>query len=279
MNTTETVDLVERVRHHRLYTHPIWEHWVQAEPSPDVLGALFHQIQRFCASTRPGWVFPDGLRKIGLERQAELLEEIVSSEAGHGPELATMAAHIINRASIRASGDRLFSELCDQSGVEGWLKGASDRVLGTLPGYDAMTGLTVQARQAIAVFERRKSAEPGTVLQNLGTALALEVISNQELIPGEKCALVDSGLYGVSLEEPEMHYLKEHWGECGAERQHEANVVRAIEGALSEENEDLIRRGVDDFLNSLARLWDVLDAALLKSGCQEAAWVLGVEEG
>lgn len=267
MNTTETVNLVERVRHHRLYTHPIWEHWVQAEPSPDTVGALFHQIQKFCASTRPGWVFPNGLREIGLEGQAALLEEIVSSEAGHGPQLATMAAHIINRASRTP----VFGELYDQAGIEEWLKEASDRILGTLPGYDPATGLTVQARHAIAVFERRKAAAPATVLQNLGTALALEVISNQELIPGEKYALVDSALYGLSLEEPEMQYLKEHWGECGAEQQHEANVVAAIEGALNEENEDLIRRGVDDFLDSLVRLWDVLDAALLKSGCQEAA--------
>jgi len=266
MNAT-TTELVEQVTRHRLYTHPIWEHWAESPPPPDVVGALFHQIQCFCASTRPGGALPEGLRALGLGHQAELLEEIVASEAGHGPELATMAAHIINQAAGRS----VFGDLYDQAVIEAGLKKASDRILGTLPAYDPITGLTVQARRAITVFERRKLTDPASVMRNLGTALALEIISNQELIPGEKLALVDSGHYRVSLDAPEMHYLKEHWGECGAEHQHEANVVTAVETALSRDNEQLIHRGVVDFLEALVRLWDVLDAALLQSGYAEAA--------
>ncbi len=59
---TTTARLVGMVKNHRLYTHPLFEHWAQEMPAPDVLGAMFHQIQCFCASTRPGWAFPDGLR-------------------------------------------------------------------------------------------------------------------------------------------------------------------------------------------------------------------------
>ena len=165
MNAT-TTELVEQVTRHRLYTHPIWEHWAESPPPPDVVGALFHQIQCFCASTRPGGALPEGLRALGLGHQAELLEEIVASEAGHGPELATMAAHIINQAAGRS----VFGDLYDQAVIEAGLKKASDRILGTLPAYDPITGLTVQARRAITVFERRKLTDPASVMRNLGTA-------------------------------------------------------------------------------------------------------------
>ena len=48
-------------------------------------------------------------------------------------------------------------------------------------------------------------------------------------------------------------------------------MVTAVETALSRDNEQLIHRGVVDFLEALVRLWDVLDAALLQSGYAEAA--------
>ncbi len=73
-------DLVDRVKNHRCYSHPIFKNWAKVEPEPPVVGALFHQIQSFCASTRPGWSFPDALKKHGLHKQSELLEEIVESE-------------------------------------------------------------------------------------------------------------------------------------------------------------------------------------------------------
>lgn len=266
MNAT-TKRLVEMIRQHRVYRHPIFEHWAQQAPPADVLGAMFHQIQCFCASTRPGGAFPVGLRVAGLARQAELIEEIVTSESGHGRDLAVMAGHVINRAA----GTPVFADLQDQATVEAGLKAASDRVLGGLPGYDARSGLTVQARRAIAVFDRRRHTDRESVLRSLGTALALELISNRQLIPGEKLALVDSRQYDVSLDEPEMHYLAEHWGECGAEQQHEQNVLDAIESAVTAETERLIEQGVADFCDALARLYDVIDTSLLQSGYAIAA--------
>lgn len=262
-----TAHLVGMVRSHRLYTHPIFEHWAQEAPTPDVIAAMFHQIQCFCASTRPGWAFPEGLRSLGLKRQAELMEEIVASESGHGPQLARMAGHIVNRAA----GRPCFADVYDQEAVEAGLKKASDAILGALPGYDKKTGLTVQAEQAIAVFDRRKQTDPESVWRSLGTALALEIISNQELIPGEKLALVDSNHYGASLDEPEMEYLKEHWGELGAEQHHEQNVVEAVTSAVSRHNKSLIAQGMQDFLDALTHLWDVIDTSLLRSGYAVAA--------
>ena len=254
--------LVADIRQHRCYTHPIFENWAANRPAPDVIAALFHQIQKFCASTRPGWDFPDALAKHGLLGESELLQEIVESEADHGPELARMAGFIVNKAA----GETVYPDVYDQADVEARLKAQSDRFLGDLPGYTPDAGLTVQARRAIAVFDRRKASDLDATYRNLGTALALEMISNNHLIPGEKNCLVDSGAYGASIDQPEMHYLLEHWGEVGAEQQHEKNAVAAVGAVLDEHTEPLIRQGAMEFLDALANLWDLLDSALLQSG-------------
>jgi len=259
-------ELTAIIESHRCYSHPIFMNWAKVRPAPPVIGALFHQIQCFCAATRPGWSFPKSLYELGSAEQAKLLQEIVESEEDHGPELAAMAGHIVNRAA----GEIVFRDLGNQEKVETGLKSFSDGLLSQLPGYDQETGLTVQARKAIGVFERRKQAGRDDTLRNLGAALALEVISNRHLIPGEKHCLVDAGHYGASLDEPEMHYLLEHWGEVGAESQHERNAIDAVNQSLNDEDRPLIVEGIYEFLDSLCALWDVLDTALLQSGIAES---------
>ena len=263
MTTTSSTDSLEQfVREHRCATHPIFEHWVEADPPPNTLAALFHQIQLFCASTRPGREFPNALRQLGMNEQSQLIQEIVASEADHGPELATMAAFIINQ---RSKAPR-FTNLTDQEAIEHELKRCSDEQLGHVTGYDSGLGLTPQARRAIMVMLRREQTEPAATLANLGTTLALEIISNRHLIPGEKHCLVDSGRYGVDLDMPEMHYLLEHWGECGAEEQHEQNALEAVRAVLDDDPQNLARihSGAADFLNALDALWDMLDETLLR---------------
>lgn len=56
MTTTDA--LIDRIKTHRVFDHPLYEHWAAAPPSAEVSGALFHQVQSFCASTRPGGEFP-----------------------------------------------------------------------------------------------------------------------------------------------------------------------------------------------------------------------------
>lgn len=260
---TMTIEnLVDRIRNHRCYSHPIFEHWAKASPDSAVVGALFHQIQNFCAVTRPGGNFPRALEQHKLSAESALLQEIVESEENHGPELATMAGYIVNRAA----GRDIFLDLYDQELVEGGLKDFSDRLLGSLPGYEPRTGLLAQTRKARAAFDGRQAMDRESTIRNLGTTLALEMISNRHLIPGEKDCLVDAGLYGASLEDQEMHYLLEHWGEIGAEQQHEKNAIAAVGSVLNDDTEALIVEGADLFLDSLVALWDVLDAALLASG-------------
>jgi hypothetical protein len=256
-----TVDeLVREIRTHRAYTHPIWDHWAARRLPPKSLAALFHQIQCFCASTRPGLAFPDGLDALGLEQQSKLIREIVASESGHGADLALMAGHLVNRSSPSI----VFDEIDSQEKVEKGLKQYSDQLLSHRPGYDHTTGLLPETAAAISVFRRRNDASPTATWKNLGTALALEIVSNRSLIPGEKYAIVDSGNYGVRLDDPEMRYLAEHWGEIGAEQHHEKNVVEAVTAVLNVTNADLIGEGVSDFLDALAALWDALDQLLVQ---------------
>lgn len=259
MNSSFVSPWIAAVENHPLYTHPLFDRWRAVEPGPEELGALFHQIQCFCASTRPGHAFPQTLRSLGHVEEAALMDEIVASESGHGPELATMAGYIINRAA----GRTLFPDLYDTAAVEDQLRRASDRVLGHVAGYDASDGLTAQARRAIAVFDSRRGTSAADAMRSLGVALALEIISNRHLIPGEKSALVESGLYGVSLDDAEMHYLAEHWGELGAEQQHESNVIRAITSIAGTGDNADVRGGVVEFLDALASLWDALDEHVL----------------
>jgi hypothetical protein len=258
-----TIDeLVERVQDHRCYNHPIFEHWAQVQPESPVVGALFHQIRNFCDATRPGGKFPGALAMHKLSQESVLLQEIIESEENHGAQLATMAGYVVNKAA----GRPVFGDLYDQQLVEQGLKELSDQILKNLPGYDPKTGLLAQTRRARAVFDGRQQVDLDATLRNLGTALALEMVSNRHLIPGEKIALVDADLYGVGLEDAEMHYLFEHWGEIGAEQQHEKNAVAAVGSVLTEDTETLVVEGADAFLDALAAMWDVLDSALLASG-------------
>jgi len=258
-----TIDqLVADIRSHRCYSHPVFHHWAKVSPDVETVGALFHQIRSFCDATRPGGNFPEALKQHQLSTESALLQEIVESEENHGPELATMAGYIVNKVANR----QIFSDLYDQHAVEAGLKEFSDRLLGSLPGYDPTTGLLAQTRRARAVFDGRQATDRTNTIRNLGVALALEMISNRQLIPGEKTALIDAGMYGAQLDDPEMHYLMEHWGEIGAEQQHEKNAIAAVGSVLNDETEELIVEGAMEFLNALAALWDALDAALLTSG-------------
>ncbi len=255
-------DIVAEIESHRCYSHPVFEHWAKNDPSTETIGALFHQIRSFCDSTRPGLNLPSGLKQLGLGPGGDLLQAIVESEEDHGPQLAAMAGHILNRSAGRG----VCPDVYDQAAVEARLKQCSDKLLGALPGYDHDSGLMPQTREAISVFHRRRATDEATIYKNLGTTLALEMISHRHLIPGEKHCLIDSGRYRATLDEPEMHYLKEHWGECGAEAMHEQNAHAALASVMNAANEELVRQGARDFLETVAAMWDLLDAALLESG-------------
>lgn len=252
-------DLVNHIRDHRCYTHPVFHHWAAVKPDAETIGALFHHIQRLCSCTRPALNFENGLSRLKLDEESEILASIIKSEADHGPQLATMAAHIVNQRS----GKAVFSSLTDQPGVEARLAEYSQRKLGAMPGYNAATSSLPEDRRVWEVFGRRTNDDADSTYLNIGALLAIELLANGHIIPGEVHCLLDAGLYGLDMEDPEMEYLKEHAGEAGAENWHERAAIRAVEGVLNPSNTKLVLQGANDCLDSIAALWDVLDKGLL----------------
>ncbi|MEO7732257.1 MAG: hypothetical protein ABIY55_14895 [Kofleriaceae bacterium] len=251
--------LVDHIRNHRAYNHPLFHHWAEVRPDAETIGALFHHIQRLCACTRPALNFENGLNRLQLDEESEILASIIKSEADHGPQLATMAAHIANRRS----GKPLFIDLTDQHAVEAQLAEYSQRKLGAFPGYSAATSSLPEDRRVWEVFDRRANDDAEFTYLNIGALLAIELLANGHIIPGEVHCLLESGLYGLDIDDREMEYLKEHAGEAGAENWHERAAIRAVEGVLSPSNEQLVVKGANDCLDSIAALWDVLDKGLL----------------
>jgi len=266
--TKKLLDIKSKIKEHRCYTHPVFDHWIITKPSPSAVGAFFHQLQRFCAATRPGWNFPEALTELDMLIEGQYLQEIVDSEVDHGRALAKMAGFIVNCAANHV----VFKELDNQIFIERALKKYSDQVLGALPGYAQGSGLTSQTRRAMSIFDRRKLQDRESTLLNLGSTLALEMISNNHLIPGEKRCLIDSNLYGTTMESPEMYYIVQHWGDLGAEHEHERKISAAVESVLNAEpilnmeTSKLIEAGAIELLEALADLWDLLDTELLRAG-------------
>lgn len=263
-----TIDqLLSRIESHRCFTHPLFQNWAKVNPDVETVATLFQQIQLFCSSTRPGGNYLEAMKVHGLVKENHLQQAIVESEENHGPELATMAGYVINKKANKT----IFPDLYDQEAIENKLKEYSNNILGNLPGYNKNTSLALQTQKAIDVLNRRQATDYETTIKNIGTTLALEKISNRQLIPGEKHCLVDANLYNLDINDPEMHYMLEHWGEIGAEQEHEKCAVEMVESVLNEKTEALIIEGIDDFLNALASVWDLLDSALLQSGYQQVA--------
>jgi hypothetical protein len=256
MNTSE---LVNHIRNHHCYNHPLFHHWATVNPTADVVGALFHHIQRLCSCTRPALNFENGLARLELDAECKILSAIVKSEADHGPQLATMAAHIVNRRS----GNIVFTDLSDQAAIEAQLAKYSAQKLGMMPGYDIATSSLPEDRRVWEIFGRRTTDDAETTYLNIGSLLAIELLANGHIIPGEVHCLLNAGLYGLNIEDREMEYLKEHAGEAGAENWHEREAICAVEGVLTSSNEQLVFQGANDCLDAIAALWDVLDRGLL----------------
>lgn len=250
--------LVGDIRAHRCYNHPIFKNWVRARPDPETIGAFFHHMEGLCTASRPGWNFAEGLSRLSLTAEQQILRDIVASEEDHGPHLVTMAAFLINRAAGRS----VCPDLYNQSAVEERLKACSRRLLSSLPGYDYASGRLEQDRRIQRVFERRKLTDRAATYRNIGTLLAVEMIADGHVFPGEVHCLFDSGLYGARREDPEMHYLFEHAGAEGAEVWHAQTAIQAAAAVVDAETEPLIREGAGECLDAIADLWDLLDAQL-----------------
>ncbi len=249
---------------HRCYQHSLFFDWAKANPSYNIVAPCLHQIRCFCDSTRIDHNFSTALRHHGYTEEADLQNEIVESESTHYDELLIMAAYIVNCSAKKT----IIHDINDVIQIGYILRITSNLYFCNVPNYNQETGLIKQTREAIDIFEKRKKTDLHNTWRNIGATIALETISHQQLIPGEKHAFVDSGIYGITLEDPPMHYLKKHWGEHGAEKQHETNAYTILDAILDDGNARYIMEGISGFLDSVAALWDRLDEAILMKAQQ-----------
>ncbi|MBP6084717.1 hypothetical protein KA517_00570 [Candidatus Gracilibacteria bacterium] len=186
---------------HPVFDHPIYKTIAKAPLYRDQMMLYWQGMGSYCAPTREGHALPQVLAKAGMIEASLLVASIFTSEAGHDIELAITARYFAEHCRTREQVVR-----------------ADIRSL----------------RHLRAIFDERKSTDPRTIPHNLGILLGIEKLANRNIIPGEVAAFITSGHYDCYLETPEMHYLAEHYGELGAEEDHERKIV-AVVSQLPEE--------------------------------------------
>ncbi len=216
---------------HPVFMHPIYKQIAKQKLDQESMKSFWKHMGTYCALTRPGHNLRNSLNNAGLVQAASNFDTIIASESGHGEELEIMARYLTSRAKVR-------------SGVQNILPSR------TPPSLQEME----------KIFAVRKSLDPKNIPYNLGVTWALEVIANQNIIPGEVAAFVDSKHYQVSLTDPEMHYLAEHAGEAGAEATHEKLITEAITQLKDAKHivQDQLTIGINDMCNITHRFYEEL---------------------
>ncbi len=222
---------------HPVFEHPIYKQIAYQKLDQESMKSFWRHMGKYCALTRPGHNFIPSLRTAGLTQTADNMESIIASEAGHGKELETMAQYLIGKTITCSQLKKVFK-------------------LDTIPSLQEME----------QIFAVRKSLDPKNIPYNLGVTLALEILANQNIIPGEVEAFVDCGHYQVSLTDPETHYLAEHAGEAGAEAHHEKLITEAITQLKDAEHiiQGQLTTGINDMCCVTYRFYEELSPLVIE---------------
>lgn len=199
----------------------------------------------FCTRTRDLGALPMLLRGLGRVAEAERLEAILLSEQEHCHSYAAMALELLRQVAHpmtgRLAADPGFCVRFFQAVREG-----ADPEEG-----DLLHRATELARVTYApIFQVRADGSRGLGYA-LGVTLAVERVADQVIIPGEINAFGLTGPYGLSLDHPNMGYIKEHASEIegaaapGAEGWHHSYMLEIRDG-LSPDEKVAAQLGEDD---------------------------------
>jgi hypothetical protein len=187
---------------HPVFDHPIYKTIAKTPLYRDQMMLYWQGMGSYCAPTREGHALPQTLAKADMVAASQLVASIFASEAGHDIELAITAKYLAERCRNREQITR--------------------------------TDIT-SLKLLRTIFDQRRSTNPRTIPHNLGILLGIEKLANRNIIPGEVAAFITSGHYDCTLKTPEMRYLADHYGELGAEEDHEQKIV-AVVSQLPEES-------------------------------------------
>lgn len=194
-----------------VFSHEIYDYMAARQLNDAQMKLWWYGMSSYCKPTRVAgqWLttIPNSHQEV-----VEALKAVFSSESGHEMTLDTMAEYLIAKCEVRTDLTVLLSQ--------------QKRLIA--PPLKTINKL----------LAKRNSTDPNDTADNLGTMLGIECLANQNIIPGEVKAFVDSGHYKVTLKDPEMRYLDEHYGDLGAESWHQATLER-ISQSLGREAEVL----------------------------------------
>ena len=200
---------------------------------PSILADFMCQTGAVCEASRPGLSLGASLRQLGFVSQADQVELIFCSEAGHEYGYDDMTKSFLVGSSEVSRSYKDFD----------WLR-------------------TPAVERVRAVFARRAEVSREAVLYSLGVILVVEIFAHRRFIPAMVAA---SRQYGLVPEE--IPYLAEHAGEGGAEFQHELTIIALLgsfEGLpeFSEGDWQLVCNGCESILAAFADWLSELDQIL-----------------
>lgn len=182
-----------------VFNHGIYDYMAQQPLNSAQMQLWWDGMSNYCKPTRNAGRWLRALPARHKETK-DALWKVFESESGHEKTLAIMAQYLIERCEVRVD---LAAKISQQK---------------------RQIDPTLQAFKNL--LAKRESKKTVDTPHNIGTMLGIERLANQNIIPGEVKAFIDSNHYGVKLSDPEMHYLVEHYGELGAEAWHQATLEK-----------------------------------------------------
>lgn len=241
------MQFTDRIEGHGVLAHQLFQRMANKRLGAAQLAAFLHQMGFFCTASRPCHDLPGALRAAGYAHEAGHVQAIADSEAEHREKFAVMAVYLVNKAA----GSAIIPERGELASMEDALRGQAAKLV-CKPG-----ALLPETLEASAVFDVRREHGDAAVARAVGVGLAIEVLAHRSIVPGEVLAFVESGFYGVTLDDPSLGYLKEHAGEEGAEAWHAEFMERVCAGPLCRSSRE-VYAGIDLMCDKMQAWYDAL---------------------
>ncbi len=243
------------IEDHSVFKNDFFEVWSKQPPRTGLAAALLFQIQAFCAATRKDGQLVKALQ--GIDKAAsESVSVIIASEQGHGIALSVMCGFIL---SCTPGNQGTIPDQVKE--IDKFLREKSIEELGV--------ELLSETRELIKLFEPIKHTNRSEIMSALGVRLAVEILANRQIIPGELQAFIDSKKYvlkgkPIELTSPKMNYLREHAGEYGAEQEHEKKMFSVLLAAVEETDLPVVVNGSIQMCDALEKLYNKMKAHLVE---------------
>ncbi len=230
MNDQEIQRLINRIESHPAHNHRVFRVLAHERPDTEKLTAWLSRMAQFCNHAREVFTMAEHLEGHGLKEQASIVRLIEESEREHGLMYARMSMK---------------------------LTGAAIRV----PTTD-----TPAIHELRRIFVARAYEDYDSVFYSLGAYLALEVMAEYHIIPGQIDAFIRSGHYGVSLNDEALRYLRKHHEEFNADVIHALRIRSALRIVPANTSATpLVEKGAAEFMDALEDFYDELTEIIVNA--------------